>query len=182
MVPPAIAAVIVLALVLAQLAWQHAHGGVVTHHLLARDELPGVSNWWNVLLLPALTYVALTRVQRRAMKTEDVQIQRRTRHLALRNGLFALAFGGTLALAFEFGTDAVTFPVFLAILASAVLFPVARVECALGLLLGMAWTFGATIPLVIVTVLAVVSAVVHQIVRPTLVHAWRRMRGTPPQR
>lgn len=28
------------------LIWQHFHGGVPSHHLLHRSDLPAVSNWW----------------------------------------------------------------------------------------------------------------------------------------
>ena len=38
----------------AHLGWEALHGGIVTHHLLQRADLPGISNAWGLLVLPAL--------------------------------------------------------------------------------------------------------------------------------
>jgi hypothetical protein len=174
MMPAVLATVIVLALVCAQLAWQYTHGGVIAHHLLARADLPSVSNWWNVLVLPALTYLAVARVEQRAAASEHAATRRRIRHAAIRWGLGPFMLGGTLALGFLLGAEHFTLVVFLCLFAGAVLFPVARAECALGLLLGMAWTFGTIIPLGIATVLATLSMAMHRLALPMLRRAWQR--------
>ena len=50
------------------LAWNHYHGGVPSHHILHREDLPAISNWWGGLLLPLLTWFLLYRIQKRLMR------------------------------------------------------------------------------------------------------------------
>ena len=47
------------------LAWYYFNGGVPSHHILAREDLPEVSNWWGGILLPILTWFVLLRIQKR---------------------------------------------------------------------------------------------------------------------
>lgn len=37
---------------LAHLAWQHLHGGIASHHILDRADLPAISNGWSGLVIP----------------------------------------------------------------------------------------------------------------------------------
>src|SRR6185312_11324004 len=39
---------------IAMLAWEYTHGGVVSHHFLDRRDMPAVSNWWSLAVLPLL--------------------------------------------------------------------------------------------------------------------------------
>ena len=34
------------------LVWNYYHGGVPRHHILHREDLPAISNWWGGLLPP----------------------------------------------------------------------------------------------------------------------------------
>ncbi len=47
------------------LIWQYFHGGVPSHHILNREELPAFSNWWGGILIPLLTWFLLYRIQKR---------------------------------------------------------------------------------------------------------------------
>ncbi len=53
------------------LAWNYYHGGIPSHHLLADENLPEVSNVWGGLLLPALTWFLLYRIQLRINRRSD---------------------------------------------------------------------------------------------------------------
>ncbi len=33
---------------------EYFNGGVVSHNLLAREDLPAISNWWGLLTVPLL--------------------------------------------------------------------------------------------------------------------------------
>ena len=48
------------------LAWEYTHGGVKSHHLLNRPDLPAISNWWGALLLPILSWFLISSILRRA--------------------------------------------------------------------------------------------------------------------
>ena len=58
-----------------QLSWEFFNGGVVSHHLLHRADLPAISNWWSLLLLPALTFYLVGRVLRRTTAATERYLQ-----------------------------------------------------------------------------------------------------------
>ena len=60
--------VLVTVAIWALLAWDHFHGGVPSHHILAREDLPEISNWWGGVLLPLLTWFLLYRVEKRLVR------------------------------------------------------------------------------------------------------------------
>lgn len=135
---------------LAHLAWEHFNGGVLAHHLLNRADLPAISNWWGLLVIPALTWFLTGRIQRRISK----------RGVALTGFLGALAYGAMLALAFTLQHAALTY-IFLALFAISVIVPTYRAEYVLGFVLGMTFTFGAVLPTIIALVIASFSRLVH---------------------
>ena len=47
------------------LAWNYFHGGIPRHHILAREDLPEISNAWGAIILPLLTWFVGFRVQKR---------------------------------------------------------------------------------------------------------------------
>lgn len=55
------------------LVWNYFHGGVPSHHILARKDLPEISNWWGAVILPLLTWFLLTRIQKRVVFAKDEQ-------------------------------------------------------------------------------------------------------------
>ncbi len=160
---------------LAHLGWEALHGGVRAHHILNRDSLPDISNWWGLLLLPALAWFLLGRVQRRigASPWRSSRIPQ-----IIRAGfLGAFAFALTLAIAFSTGHSDVAGLMFRGMLVLALLLPVYRAECVLGFVLGMTFTFGVVLPTAIATLLAGLSALVHLGIRPVMHRLWVRVRG-----
>lgn len=59
----------------------------------------------------------------------------------------------------------------------AALLPVYRAEYVLGFALGLTYTFGPVLPLVIASGVALVSALVHLVARPLVGKVFRRVRG-----
>ena len=145
---------LVLLFELAHLGWEYRHGGVLAHHLLNRADLPAVSNWWGLMLVPALTWYLVGRMQRRLS-------QRSASTPAVAAAfLGALACGAGLALAFNLGQEVVTY-LFLGLIVAALLAPAYRAEYILGFVLGMTFTFGAVLPTLIACVLATFSRTTH---------------------
>lgn len=124
-------------------------GGVVSHHLLADPELPAVSNWFGLLTLPLLCALAGRRLA--------LQAPGRARRRSIGAALGALLWGAGLALAFETGADAVAEGLFLGLFGLALLLPLHRAECLAGLVLGMTWTFGGVLPVLVAAVVATAS-------------------------
>lgn len=151
---------------LALLAREHLHGGVMSHHLLANPDLPAVSNWWGVLLVPLLTWWALGRVERRVGRAGEP-----TRRAGLIGFLCALAYGATLAALFAAGSPLVDY-VFVGLLALALVVRLWHSEYLLGFVLAMSFVAGPILPAMFGAIIALFSWLVHTAARAL----WRRLR------
>ena len=169
---------LVVLLELAHLAWEHFHGGVRIHHFLARSDMPAMSNWWGLLVLPVLAWLATGRLQKRVARNFDGHDAASTFPVRVVAGFAgALLFGILLSLAFTRGDETIAAYLFQSILLIALLLPVYRAECVLGFVLGMTFTFGAVLPTVIGCVIAALSAVVHLYVYPFFVSLWTWLKS-----
>ncbi len=148
-------------LVAAFILWEHFNGGVMVHHPLADEDLPGISNWWGLLTVPALSFFVLWLVDRRVSAHEDQKVatQRVTKHF-----LGGLIFGLIVALLWEVGAAEVLQFVILVPLVIALFIPVHFPECLLGFVLGMTFTFGGVLPIMIGIVVLVLAAIVHLVI------------------
>ena len=147
------------------LGWEALHGGIVSHHLLQRGDLPGLSNAWGLLVLPVLAAWAAGRLP-------PPSAGRGAWAPVLIGFALPLLLGGALSLAFSLKLQLLTEIVFFTLLLLAVLLPAHRRECLLGFVLGMSWTFGAVLPTLIGGVIAALSWLVRGIAR----RAWRVVR------
>lgn len=167
---PARLALVALLAEVAHLGWEYFHGGILTHHVLQRADLPGISNLWGLLILPALAWWAGGRIQRRLVAGARPAT-------AIVGAAVALLMGLALSASFLGGLESVSAAVFLGMFVLAVLLPAYRAECWLALVLAMCFTFGPLIPLVIGGVLAGLSALVHLGLRPAVARGWSALRG-----
>ncbi|SFC93279.1 hypothetical protein [Massilia yuzhufengensis] len=142
------------------IGWEYTHGGVLAHHLLANPELPAISNWWGLLVVPLLVWHLVGRIQRRAHTLVQAGSRERFRSLAQVRFTVALLWGAALALAFTLGHPAVTF-IFFGAFAAALFVHAYRAEYVLGFALGMTFTFGAVLPVLVASVIAACSFLVH---------------------
>lgn len=142
------------------LLWELQQGGILSHHLLARADLPAVSNAWGLLVLPALAAWAAGRWTASRWP------------LWLLGFALPLLLGALLSAAFAMKQDALTEAVFMLILLLALLLPAYRRESLLGFVLGMSWTFGAVLPLIVGGVVALLSWGLRAVLRS----GWRRLR------
>jgi hypothetical protein len=138
---------------LAHLTWEHYHGGVLTHHVLHRPDLPAISNWWGALLIPALAFFLSGRIDKRAPSYAAF--------------FGSMLFGALLSAAFVSGHDAILSYMFLGVSVIALVLPIYRAENVLGFVLGMTFTFGAVLPTAVGSVVAMLSAASHRLVRHT---------------
>ncbi|MCC6282828.1 MAG: hypothetical protein IT262_19645 [Saprospiraceae bacterium] len=158
------------------LAWNYFHGGVPSHHILARKDLPEISNWWGGLLLPVLTWFLLYRVQKRLLKNSDEKSLASTFHVHTLYGFAgALLFGILLSTFFTLGYSEIPGYMMMGLLILALFFPIYRAECILGFVIGMTFTFGAVLPTGIGSILALIGAVIHLGVRPVILYITSRL-------
>ncbi|UVW27224.1 hypothetical protein [Massilia sp. H6] len=154
------------------LGWEFTHGGVPSHHLLNRADLPAMSNWWGLLVVPLLVWLLVGRIQRRGATLVQAGSRARFRTLVLVRFGGALLWGAVLALAFAQGHPAVSF-IFLGAFVAGVFLHLYRAEYVLGFALGLTFTFGAVLPVLIASVIAGCSFLVHLLVGAAL----RLVRG-----
>lgn len=151
------------------LAWEYYHGGVTRHHLLHREDLPSFSNWWGGLLLPLLTWFLLYRVQKRISSDKEKNAQLNIPVNIFYGFISALLFGIVLSTFFTFGNEEIPFYMMMGLLAFALFFPIYRAEYFLGFVIGMTFTFGGVLPIIIGSVLAIIGSVLYLLVRPAIV-------------
>ncbi|WP_119717972.1 hypothetical protein [Cognatilysobacter tabacisoli] len=156
----------VAAFVWALLAWEYTHGGVVTHRIMARDDLPGLSNAWGGVLLPALAWFLLGRMQRRLGAGRDAR--HRSGRAMLAAFIGAAAYGAAIAYTFTRGPAEAPGVLAQALPVIALLLPIYRAEYVLGFVLAMAYTFGGILPVAFACVVALLAFVIHHCARWTL--------------
>jgi hypothetical protein len=157
------------------LAWNHFHGGVPSHNILAREDLPAISNWWGGLLLPLLTWFLLYRIQKRIMRDNVEALKKSKLPVNILYGFTdALLFGILLAAFFTFGYSHICGYMVNGLFLHALFFPVYRAECLLGFVLGMTFTFGAVLPTGVGSILVVIGVVLYKYVRPVILYVSSR--------
>ncbi len=154
----------------AHLAWEHARGGIVSHHLLNDPALPALWNGWGLVLLPVLAWIASRHLFRPGGRGW------RPHAPALSRLAAALGAGIALSVAFSLGREDAAGALFLAIALSAFAARVYRVEYLLGFVLGMALTFGALLPALIGGTIGLVSAIAWFGAYPLLTRVWSAAR------
>lgn len=161
-----------LVFAVALLAHEHFNGGVRSHHLLDRPDLPAISNWYGLVVLPLLGWLLGVRLRRR------MALPGRSR-LPVGVGISvacSVLYGAAMATAFAVSSTEVTLALFFGLFLLAVVLPLYRVEYIFGFVVGMAFIFGAVLPTLVAIVVAAVSALVHAAFRAAR-SAMRRRAG-----
>ena len=154
----------------AHLAWEASHGGVQSHHLLNRADLPSVSNAWGLLLLPVLGWLAAHFVRRRA----NSNAQAPSRAVAAFMG--SLVVGLALSAAFRLDLSNLTSGLFFAVLLSGLVLRTYRAEYVFGFVIGMTFVFGSVLPTMASMVAASISVLAHFAVYPVVSALYQRVR------
>lgn len=144
------------------LVWNHFNGGVSSHHLLHRKDLPEISNWWSGLLIPLLTLFLTYRAQKR-MDQHNIMI----------GFLAALLYGIALSLTFNLGYSSLTSYLFRGVILLALFFPIYRAESLLGFVLGMTTTFGAVLSTAAGILLVIFGLVLHLYIRRVILFIFK---------
>ena len=153
---------------------EYFYGGVITHHLLAREDLPGFSNWWGLLSVPLLTWIVLYFILRR--KSSKEKITENNYSPILINFIGALVLGLSMSILWEFRMEAVLQYLILLPLAISIFKPVYFPECLLGFVLGMLYAFGGILPIIIGTVLMILCFLIYQIIHKGAIWLFSKIR------
>ncbi len=154
---------IVTLLIWTHLAWDYFHEGVPTHHILHREDLPGISNWWGGIVLPLLTWFLLVLIQNKVNQHDKSDVKNSLIYFFYRF-LGALMFGVLLSFFFTIGSDIPGY-MMIGIILISFFVSLFRPEYLLGFVLGMTYTFGAILPIGIGIVLTIIFIIAYKIVR-----------------
>lgn len=166
----------------ALLTWNYFDGGVPSHHVLADESLPLISNWWGALLIPSLTWFLTYRIQKRVYPAGNAETSKKLNQ-ALIGFVAALIFGALLAAFFTLGLSDLPGYMLLGLLPIAFFLPIYRAECLLGFVFGMTYTFGAVLPTGVGTILALIGAAIYLLIRPGIIFLGSKaMRSTSRDR
>lgn len=154
---PGLFALFSIVFVGALLAHEYLNGGVRSHHLLDRRDVPAISNWFGLVVLPVLGWLLGTR-----LRIHLTSVTGNASSVGIGIPLVcSLLYGAALATSFELGASAASSGLFLGLFLLAFVLPIYRTEYIFGFVVGMAFTFGAVLPVLVAAVVAAVSALVH---------------------
>ncbi len=162
----------ILAAIWSLLIYDHLYEGVPSHHILQREDLPAFSNWWGGLLLPLITWFLLWRIQKRAKNSpEDSNALSKVFYAFTA----ALVFGILLSVFFTFNYEEMPVYMLGALFIGALFFPIYIPECFLGFIIGMTFTFGGVLPIIIGSILSLVGVFLYWVVRPAIRFAFTKI-------
>lgn len=148
------------------LLWEYFHGGVPSHHILDREDLPEISNWWSGLLLPILTWLLLNKIVNRISKQDPLLQKLNIKIFGL--FLLGLIIGIVLATSFTNGFKLFLDNVLYIFLILSLIVPIYYSEFILGFVLGMTYTFGAILPTAFILIIAVFGFLIYRFIRPLI--------------
>lgn len=154
---PGFVALFSIIFVAALLAHEHFNGGVRSHHLLDRRDLPSISNWFGLVVLPLLGWLLDVRV--RNLVTSVTRFGSPIGIGICVGG--SLLYGAVLATSFQIGASGMTSGLFFGLFLLAAVLPIYHVEYIFGFVVGMTFTFGAVLPVLVALVVAAGSALLH---------------------
>lgn len=148
----------------ALLAYEHFNGGVQSNYLLDRPDLPLISNWFGLIVLPLLGWLLGVRLRNHLTSSTGSRLP-----IGIWAGLVcSLLYGAALATSCELAPFTITSGLLLGLLLLAVVLPIYRIECIFGFVVGMTFTFGAVLPALVAVVFAAVSIVAHFVFRAVM--------------
>ena len=157
---------IVAVLVWAHLLWDHFHGGVPSHHIMQRQDLPRISNWWGGIVVPLMSWFLLFRIRKRVNKetAEDNELKN-----VVSAFLAALLFGILLSFFYSIGSEIPGYMMMGALLIS-FFTPLYKAEFLLGFILGMTYVFGGILPTGVGIIFIIILAITYKVLRKGILY------------
>jgi hypothetical protein len=161
-----ISTTVITLLILGLLIWQYFHGGVPSHHILQQKDLPEISNWWGILMLPIFSWILIGRTEKRVYQQNEL-IQNKSFKII---GLFLIGLSLGIFIVFSFTNNYQLFldniPYIFLLLS--LFITIYYAEFILGFILGMTYTFGAILPTIFILIFAIVGFLIYRFIRPII--------------
>ncbi|MDH3697072.1 MAG: hypothetical protein OER83_07480 [Flavobacteriaceae bacterium] len=164
---------IVTVFVIGLLLLEHLQGGVVSHHLLARKDMPKISNWWGILIVPLITWVLLTLIQKRHIRSANKQ--KSVSEQEIYGFIGAFIFGVIVTILFY---NAPELPGYLMLMTFvlALFMRIYQPEYYLGFILSMTYGFGGILPVLFGLVLIPVYMIEYRYIRKGLFFIFNKIK------
>ena len=170
---PVLFVAVVVALVLARLAWEHFTGGVQSHHPLRRADLPAISNWYGLITLPALALIVGMRARSHPASPVFLGLPKEILIPLLGAAIYGTALVTTLLVEAPTLRSMALAGLFLCALA----LPVYRAEYILGFVMSLTPAVGGVLPVAFAGVFALLSFVTRYLFRLLLAFVRGRDRA-----
>ncbi|KGD68679.1 hypothetical protein B0A61_11740 [Flavobacterium aquatile LMG 4008 = ATCC 11947] len=150
------------------LIWEYYNGGVSGHHFLKRKDMPFISNWWGLILLPLVTFLSLKRIGKGINYNPELSNQHLIKHHLL-PFLIAVLFAILIVVFSSTGNSEISYFMFLALFIVALFIPIYKSEYFLGFILGLSYSFGGALPVIIAIVLTTIFYLIFNYIRPIFI-------------
>lgn len=164
---------VVTVYILCTLILEHFRGGVISHHLLAREDMPKISNWWGILVVPVVCWVLLSQIQNRFRRSANNQ--KIVSKQEIYGFIGAFVFGILITVLFYNAPDFTGYLLVMTFVV-ALLLPIYRAEYYLGFILSMSYGFGGIIPVMFGLVLFVVYTIIYRYIRRGLLYILNKIK------
>ena len=148
-------------IVLAHLTIEYFQGGVVTHYFMQDGSLPGISNWWGLISLPALVWIVLSRIERRKRPYEQ---NSRNNIKVLYRLASSILFGIVVSYLFYIESSFLDY-LMLGLFTLSLFIPLYFGEYLIGFTIGTMYVFGANIPLIGGCILLLLLLILYKLPR-----------------
>lgn len=153
---------IIAVFVMGLLLLEHLQGGIVSHHLLAREDMPKISNGWGMLTVPLTAWVLLTLIQKRHQRSDNHQKSVSKQEIYRFIGAFI--FGVIVTFLF-YNAPALPGYFMLMTFVLALFMRLYRPEYYLGFILSMTYGFGGILPILFGLVLIPIYLIEYHFLR-----------------
>ena len=156
----------VLFLQVGLLTWEYFNGGIATHHLLMREDLPGFSNLWGIAILPLLVWLTGESAKKRlSLLLETSELSKEKQKIAVTFGtIFFLSL--LQSIVFYMGFHDLAKYILFGFILVGLFIPLYRMEAITGYVIGACITSGPVMPFVGVVLFGLVSVISHFMFKP----------------
>ncbi len=152
---------------------EHLQGGVGSHHLLARRDMPKISNWWGILIVPLLTWILLSLMQNR--HSSSASDQKTVSKQEAQGFISAFIFGIFLTILY-YNVPELPGYFMLGTFVLALFIPIYRPQYFLGFVLSMAYGFGGVLPVIFGLILVPVYFIEYHYIRKAFLFIFNKVK------
>lgn len=140
------------------LTFEYFNGGIPSHHLLNRSDLPAISNAWGAIILPVVSWFLIGLVLK---DVDSPSAGKPSARVAALGFVAAIIYGALLSFTFVNGIEALSRILFPGVLVLALFLKLYRAEFILGFIISMTLVFGAILPTIFGFVTAFAAFIIY---------------------